>query len=142
MLIVKHSINTNASASAIWKIWEDVAHWNTWDDGIEFSQINGPFKTGVTGTLKPKGGPLVHTTLTIVEPMKQFTVESKLPLARIIVSHFLTEVKGMRKATHEIEMKGPLAFLFAYLIGKTMKKNLPKEIEAMVKKAESYATMG
>jgi hypothetical protein len=35
------------------------------------------------------------------------------------------------------EMKGLFALFFAYAIGRTMKKNLPLEMEAMVKKAES-----
>lgn len=137
MLIIKHTVVTTAPAVAIWQVWQDVANWNTWDYGIEFSSINGPFKEGTSGTLKPKGGPLVHTKLTHVEPMKAFVDESKLPFARIIVSHFLKEKEGKIEVTHKIEMKGLLAFLFAYLIGRTMKKNLPEEMEAMVKKAEN-----
>lgn len=137
MLIIKHTLQTKASPKAIWHIWEDVANWNTWDDGIEFSTSNGPFAEGTTGTLKPKGGPLVHTKLTCVEPMKKFVDESKLPLARIIVSHFMTEEEGKTYVTHQIEMKGPLAFLFAIVIGRNMKKNLPDEMKAMIKKAEN-----
>ncbi len=136
MLIIKHTIETKASPKAIWHIWQDVPNWNTWDHGIEFSTINGPFTSGTTGTLKPKGGPLVHTKLTKVEPMKMFVDESKLPLSRIIVSHYLTESQGKTQVTHQIEMTGPFAFIFAYLIGRTMKKNLPQEMAAMIKKAE------
>lgn len=139
MLIIKHTIETTASASRIWHIWQDVAHWNTWDHGIEFSTIDGPFETGTTGTLKPKGGPLVRTKLTQVEPLKSFVDESKLFLAKIIVSHYLTESNGKRLVTHQIEMTGPLAFLFAYLIGRTMKKNLPQEMQAMIKQAEALS---
>ena len=137
MLIIKHTVETTASPSTIWGIWQDVASWNTWDHGIEFSTINGPFQVGTTGTIQPKGGPLVHTMLTEVEPMKRFVDEAKLPLTRIIVSHSLTESSGKTYVTHCIEMKGLLAPLFAFLIGRNMKKNLPQEMLAMVKKAES-----
>lgn len=137
MLIVKHTVETTASPGAIWQIWEDVAHWNSWDHGIEFSRIEGPFQTGTTGVLKPKGGPLVHTKLTRVEPMKLFIDEAQLTLARIIVSHSLNESAGKTLVTHEIKMQGPLAFLFAFLLGRTMKKNLPDEMRALVKKAEA-----
>ena len=136
MLIITHTVETTASAEDIWKIWEDVSNWNTWDHGLEFSKLNGPFKTGTTGTLKPKGGPLLQTKLTHVEPMKMFVDEAKLPLARIIVTHFLNESKGNTQVTQQIEMKGPLAFFFAFVIGRDMKKNLPIEMAAMVKKAE------
>lgn len=137
MLIIKHTVETTASPEAIWEIWQDVANWNTWDHGIEYSSLDGPFKAGTTGTLKPKGGPLVQTKLTAVEPHKLFIDEAKLTLARIIVSHFLSESNGKTYVTHQIEMRGPLAFFFAFVIGRNMKKNLPIEMSAMVKKAEN-----
>jgi len=136
MLIIRHTVRAKASPEVIWKIWEDVGHWNSWDHGIEYSTIDGPFAEGTTGTLKPKGGPLVHTKLTSVEPLKQFVDESKLPLAKIIVSHFLNVSNGVTEVTHQIEMKGPLAFFFAFVIGRKMKKNLPQEMRALVEKAE------
>ena len=136
MLIIKHTVETKASPAAVWHIWQDVKNWKTWDHGIEFSQLDGPFVVGSTGTLKPKGGPKVRTKLTEVEPLKKFVDESKLYLAKIIVSHFLTESKGKTQVTHQIEMTGPLAFVFSYIIGRTMKKNLPIEMQAMIRQAE------
>lgn len=137
VLIIKHTVETKASPEAIWEIWQDVASWNTWDHGIEFSTINGSFKEGTTGTLKPKGGPLVRTKLTVVEPKKLFIDEAKLPFARIIVLHFLIESNGKTYVTHQIEMTGPLAFFFSIVIGRKMRKNLPQEMASMIKKAES-----
>ncbi len=136
MLIIKHTVETIASPKAIWQVWQDVSNWKTWDHGIEFSKIDGPFTTGTTGTLKPKGGPLIHTKLTHVQPMKAFVDEAKLTLAHIVVSHSLTEYAGKTQVTHKIEMNGPLAFLWAFLIGRNMKKNLPIEMQSMVRKAE------
>lgn len=137
MLITKNTIEAAATPHSIWGIWQDVASWNTWDHGIEFSTTDGPFKAGTIGTLKPKGGPLVKTKLTEVEPEKFFIVEAKLFLARIITSHFLSEANGKTLVTHQIEMDGLLAFFFAFVIGRKMKKNLPQEMLAMIKKAES-----
>jgi hypothetical protein len=139
MLIIKHSIETKASPEAIWNIWKDVENWKTWDHGIEYSTIDGPFVAGTTGTLKPKGGPLVKTMLTEVEPLKRFVDESQLCFAKIIVSHELEQVGGKTLVTTQIEMNGPLAFIFAFLIGRQMKKNLPQEMAAMVKIAEEMS---
>lgn len=142
MLIIKHTVETTASPQDIWDIWQDVPNWHTWDHGIEYSTINGLFQTGSTGTLKPKGGPLLHTKLTLVEPFKVFVDESQLPLTRVIVSHYLTVLNGITQVTHQIEMKGFLAFVFAFLIGRTMKKNLPQEMKTMVEKAETKGNRG
>ena len=127
MLVTKYTIETSASSATIWNIWQDVANWNTWDQGIECSILKGLFQTGSSGTLKPKGGPSLTFTLTLVEPLKTFIAESKLPFAQIIVSHFLKERQGKTFVTHQTEMKGPLAFLFAYLIGRNIKKTYPKK---------------
>lgn len=135
MLITKHTIKTSTSPEAIWEVWQDVTNWSTWDHSVEFSTLDGPFKAGTTGTLKPKGGPLVHTKLDRVEPKKMFICEAKLPLANIKTSHFLSESNGQTEVTHQIEMSGPLAFFFAFVIGRNMKKNLPQEMMAMIKKA-------
>ena len=136
MLIIKHSAETTASPEAIWNIWKDVENWNQWDHGIEFSTLDGPFATGSTGTVKPKGGPLVKTRLTLVEPMKRFIDESKLFMARIVFSHELLPAGRNTQVTTTIEMDGALAFVFAYLIGRHMKKNLPREMASMIKMAE------
>lgn len=138
MLIIEHAVETTVPAYAVWHIWQDVANWNTWDLGIEFSTSNGPFQAGTTGTVKPKGGPLVHTKLTRVEPMRLFVDEAKLPLARLVFTHSLTESGGKTQVAQRIEMFGFLAFFFAFVIGRDMKKNLPREMSAMIKKAEEY----
>lgn len=136
MLIIEHTVETKAPKAAIWALWEDVATWNTWDHGIEYSSIDGPFQEGTKGVLKPKDGPLVHTTLGRIEPMKLFVDEAKLPLTKLLFTHSMEEVEGKTRVTHRIEMKGLLAPLFAFLIGRDMKKNLPQEMMSMIKKAE------
>lgn len=137
MLIIKHTEETTAPPEAVWSVWQDVASWNTWDHGIEYSTIDGPFAAGTMGILKPKGGPLVKTMLTKVVPLKMFVDESQLFLGRITVAHFMEREGGKTQVTHQIEMNGPLALLYAILIGRNMRKNLPQEMRAMIKKAEA-----
>lgn len=137
MLLTTHIVKTTASPKAVWHVWKDVANWHTWDHGIEFSTIEGPFEKGTTGTLKPKGGPLIHTELTSVEPMKAFTHESKLPFSRVIASHFLKEANGKTEVKVQIEIKGLLAPFFACVLGHTIRKKLPEEMKAMIQKAEN-----
>lgn len=136
MLIIEHTEQTKASPDQVWRVWEDVENWKSWDHGIEYSTLDGPFAEGSCGELKPKEGPLVKTRLTHVDPMNAFVDEAKLPLTRIIVHHSLVVDEGVTRVTHRIEMQGVLAFFFAIVIGRTMKENLPHEMAAMVKRAE------
>lgn len=141
MLITEYTVETTADPQDLWSIWQDVTNWNTWDQNIEYSTINGPFTEGTSGILKPKEGPSVRIKITSIDPMTSFTCESKLPLCRIIVSHFLTVSKGKTKITHRFEIKGPLAFIFYHLIGHKIKKNLPEEMTAMTAQAENLKSI-
>ena len=137
MVIIKHTIATKASRETIWNIWQDVKNYNRWDDVTEYCSLEGPFKEGTIGRWKPKGGHALQVKLIQVEPLKIYVTEFKLFLARIVSSHYLTESAGKTQITQQLEIKGPLAFLFAYHLGSTIKKNILLEMEALVKKAEN-----
>ena len=137
MLIVKHTMDTHATREDIWNIWQDVEKWNTWDHAVEYSSIQGAFKGGTKGTWKIKSEPVFSFDLTRVEYLKTFVLEVKLFLARIVCSHYLTQEAGKTRVTHQVEIKGPLAFFYAYHVGASVRKNIPAEMEVLVNKAES-----
>lgn len=137
MLIIKHTVETTATPTQIWEVLQDVESWNSWDHGTEFSRLDGPFQTGTTGCLKPIGGPLLQTLLTQVEPLKMFVQEAKLFLARVVMTHSIAQVAGKTQVTFQTEIRGPLAFFFGCLIGGSIKKKVPIEMEEMLKKAKA-----
>ncbi|PIE78048.1 MAG: polyketide cyclase, partial [Candidatus Delongbacteria bacterium] len=51
------TIKSNASREQIWNVWIDVNNWRKWDKEIKSSYINGAFKVGTYGVLKPLKGP-------------------------------------------------------------------------------------
>jgi hypothetical protein len=137
MLSVKHTVETTASPAVIWKIWEDVSNWKTWDADLEFSTIDGPFAEGTTGSMKHGGSPVVQTILTKVVPLKSFVQVAKLPLARIIMSHDITEANGKTYVTFHLQFRGLLGPFFVFHIGREKtKRGLITEMTAMVRKAE------
>ncbi|HUD00775.1 MAG TPA: SRPBCC family protein [Rhabdochlamydiaceae bacterium] len=137
MLNVKHTVETTASPAVIWKIWEDVSNWKTWDADLEFSVIDGPFAEGTTGSMKHGGSPVVQTTLIKVVPLKSFVQIAKLPLARIIMNHDITEANGKTYVTFQLQFRGLLGLFFALHIGREKtKRGLITEMTEMVKKAE------
>jgi hypothetical protein len=136
MLIIKHTVTTTASPKAIWAIWKDAANWPTWDTELETVILNGPFTKGATGRLKPKGGPWVNLIFADVITEKSFLTFSNLPLTTIFDDHYIQVKNGLTHVTNVIEMKGLLAFFFALVIGRNMKKTLPHTMENLVKQAE------
>jgi hypothetical protein len=138
MLIIEHIKQTDASPESVWAIWQDVANWKSWDHGLEFSTIDGPFAAGARGTLKPKGGPVIRTVITELEPLKVFTVQSRLPLTTITSAHYLRTANGKTIITQRIEMRGLLSPLFAYHIGRGLKKTIPQATDRMIQQAKAH----
>lgn len=137
MLITEHSKTTTASAEKIWSLWEDISNWNKWDDGIDFSELNGEFKAGTEGFLKPKGGPKLKFKLLEVVENKRFKDVTKLPFTKLIFTHDIKEENGKRIVTHKVEMAGPLSWLFNKILGQGFKNDVPGSVESLIKTAES-----
>ena len=55
MWSTEHSIETETSPDAIWRLWSDVASWPDWNDDIERIEISGPFAVGSTISMTPVG---------------------------------------------------------------------------------------
>ena len=41
------------SANLIWNVWTDVNQWHTWQDDIEYAQLDGEFIKGNVFLFKP-----------------------------------------------------------------------------------------
>lgn len=128
---------TTATAQQIWHLWQDISTWNSWDHDLELGQINGPFQVGTTGYLKFKDSPQFKTLLTCVKPYKMFVQQLQLFGATVVMTHSIDHVNDKTHVTLQTEIKGPLAFIFACLLGRSIKKKIPLEMEEMLKKAES-----
>ncbi len=125
----------NLSKEQVWAVWSDIANWNKWDDDIASSE--GVFAEGAIISIKPKKGPRVSAAMTC-ELHQSFTVKSFLPLrTKLEFIHFLTETSAGLKITHGITIQGPLTFLFKYVIGKSVEKNLPAAMDKLLKIALS-----
>lgn len=137
MRIIKHTLETKATPTQIWKIWEDVDNWKTWDREIELSRIDGPFQTGTTGSTKFRGTPVFKTLLTHVEPHKLVVQEAYLTFAKVVSYQSMSQVAGKTQVIFQVEIKGPLSFFYACMIGRFIKKKIPTEMQEMLKRVQA-----
>ncbi len=135
MLILKHTIETTASPAQIWRVWEDVETWKDWDHEIEFSQIDGPFESGTRGQLKMLRSPILKTQIKQCKPLRSYVFEAKLFLAKSVSTSIIDQRGSKIYVTFINEIRGPLAFLYILLIGRSIKDKTPKEMKEMLKKA-------
>ena len=130
---------TAASPETIWQIWSDVANWKVWDTQVESSMLNGAFTVGSRGTLKPKGGPKSAFTLIDVQPGKTFSDRTQLPLATLDFIHEVVPTPTGTQITHRIRLSGPLAPLFARLMGNNLRQGTQDAVQKLASMAQEVA---
>lgn len=131
-----HSVVTRAvSAEQMWKLFADVNNWQSWDEGIEFAKMEGPFEKGNHFTLRPKGGPTVKIELVETVPNRKFTDLTRFPLAKMYGEHLFETTPDGLKITTTMTVKGLLSFLWVKLVAQNIVDGLPEEMQVQIKTA-------
>jgi hypothetical protein len=139
---VEFRILVAASPGVIFGIYEDVANWHTWDPDTQAASIDGPFQVGTRGTLTPAKGNTVPMRLTEVVPGKCFTVESKIPLFRMVFEHELSPNAGVTEVVHRVTLSGLLSFVLGGLLTRQLKAGLPVTLARLKALAEERQDTG
>lgn len=136
---VEHRITIAASAETIFRIYEDVQNWHTWDPDTKQAVLRGPFRVGSLGRITPPKGMTVPMLLTQVEPGKCFTVESKIPLFRMLFEHELVPVAGATEVIHRVTFSGLLSYVLGPMLSKQLNAGLPVTLGNLKVLAEKSA---
>ncbi|MBV8254096.1 MAG: SRPBCC family protein [Chitinophaga sp.] len=124
-----HTITSSAvTKEQLWRLYEDVNNWPSWDDELEATDLKGAFEKGNHFMLKPKGGPKVKVVLVDVQPNKRFTDVTLFPLAKMYDEHIFEETPEGLRVTNTLKVTGLLGFLWVKLVAKQLGDNLPKDM--------------
>jgi hypothetical protein len=121
---IEHRIAVAASPEVIFEIYADVENWPTWDPDTKRANIDGPFQVGSRGRLTPTKGNTVPMVLTQVVPAKCFTVESRIPLFRMVFEHELVPVPGATEVVHRVTFSGLLSIVLGPMLAKQLNSGL------------------
>jgi hypothetical protein len=133
MFTFEHTVETTASADAVWALYADVNAWLRWDHGLDAIELNGPFEAGVTGRITPKGMEQLPFTLTRVEPGRGFDDETPALGHMLRFSHVIEPLaSGGARVTHRVEIEGPAA----EQMGPNVTGDTPEAMAALVSLAE------
>lgn len=134
---VEHRITIKAPADSVFRIYEDVKHWHTWDPDTKQASLDGAFVVGSKGRLTPPKGMAVPMVLTKVEPGRCFTVESKIPLFRMLFEHELVPVPGATEVVHRVTFSGLLSVVLGPMLSKQLNAGLPVTLRNLKALAEA-----
>lgn len=123
-------ITSAAAPSAFFARWADMATWPEWNADTEWVRLDGPFATGSTGVLKPKGGPKTKFVIAKVSD-DEFIDVSRLVGARLTFHHQVAVLPEGTEVRVAVSLTGPLAFLWNAILGKGIKESLQRDLEAL-----------
>jgi hypothetical protein len=120
------------TASDVWsRAYADASAWPAWNDALAAASLDEPFVVGSRARVRFRTGLRLRFTLTEVEPEQVFTDESRLPGARMGHRHELQSLPAQDgkpagvRLVNTIYIRGPLARLWAPILGPQAKKGLP-----------------
>jgi polyketide cyclase/dehydrase/lipid transport protein len=115
------------SASAVWSAaYADASAWPAWNDALASAELLGPFAAGSRARVRFRTGLRLRFALVEVEPERVFTDESRLPGTRMGHRHELEPLADGVRLVNTIYIRGPLARIWALVLGPQAKKGLPR----------------
>jgi|1185.fasta_scaffold131510_2 hypothetical protein len=121
----------------LWTVWSDVDRWHEWQPDLEFAKLNGPFATGSTFTLRPKGGPTVQIELLAVDPGRRFTDLTRFPLGRMYGDHVFVVRGDEIEIQTTVRVEGPLRVLWVKLVADGVARKLAAQTEELISRARA-----
>jgi hypothetical protein len=82
---VEHRLLIQAPPARIFRIYEDVAAWHTWDPDTRCASLDGPLAVGARGSLTPRKGNTVPMLVTRVIHRVRFSGLLTVVLGRLLV---------------------------------------------------------
>jgi len=127
---------TDVPAENLYRAITDFNAWHRWDDGIEYTQLQGSPKIGSQFVLKPKGGPEVKITIEKMWPYEVVDV-AHLPLAKMRTIHKYERIGDTTHIKMQLQIWGPLGFVWRKLIGENQIKDAEQQTRALVEYARA-----
>jgi Polyketide cyclase / dehydrase and lipid transport len=137
--LVTAQVTSPAAPAAFFERWADMATWPQWNLDTEWVRLDGPFRTGATGTLKPKGGPKVPFVVRSMVADREFIDDSKLWGATLTFAHHVTaQPDGGSLVEVTVSMTGPLARVWTAIMGKGVRSSLQRDLDGLAEATERH----
>ena len=130
MWAVEHSVETSASAQAVWQLWVDVERWPEWNAGVERIELRGPFAVGSTIRMTPPDDDPVELRITgAIEP-ELFVDEADGGDFVVRTTHWVEHAGERSRITYRMEITGPAAETVGPEIGPEISGDFPQVLRS------------
>ena len=132
----EYSVEARVTPEAVWRVWSDVDGSASWNAGVEFVELRGPFAAGTEFTLKAPGRDAVTVRLAEVVEYKQFVEETEANGLVTRIYHQIEELDpGITRLTYRVEITGPEADELGPQLGPGLAEAFPELVTRLVEAA-------
>ncbi|WP_285249287.1 SRPBCC family protein [Pseudarthrobacter sp. efr-133-R2A-89] len=132
----EHSIDTNATPEAIWRLWSDVENWGAWNGEIETIEINGPFAEGTQILMTPPGDDPIPLVIAEAVENERFVDEARFGGLLLRTTHRIDPAgEGRIRVVYRMEITGDGADEAGPQLGPGITADWPETMAALVKMA-------
>lgn len=124
-----------AHPEAVWRLWTTPSTWADWDRGLRSAELPGPFTVGATGTVTGLDGRRSRFTVDAVDPGRTTRWHVALPGGRMELTRLLDD----GHVEHRVGFHGPLAALWAAVLGRRFRPLLGPTLDALLARAAREA---
>jgi hypothetical protein len=134
-----YTVATEVPSSRLWAVIADVANWSSWDEEIEFIQIDGLPRSGTEFWLKPKGAPAVKLAIEEFSPPHRFVDVTQFPLAQMRTIHEFSDTPTGTEIQVTVQVWGVLGFLWQKIVAQKQVEGLPGQTQRFIDRASQTA---
>lgn len=138
MYAIDLEATVTGDVAGLWAAWTDMAAYPSWDPREETMRVDGPFEPGTTGFSKQTGPrPGSAFTITRVEPVSRWTIETPLPGGKLVLDHLLEAAgEGSVRLVKRYEAHGPMSLAFRLVFARGIRAEMPATFAALAAEAE------
>ncbi|MFI5283474.1 MAG: SRPBCC family protein [Candidatus Dormibacterales bacterium] len=131
------SVETSASAEAVWKIWSDMSTWGEWNPNVSTMDWSSGFTSGATGVMNTRAGQHHKMQLADVQAGRGFALlTSVVPGTRFRFNCRIEPAGAKTKISQTVEVGGPLGPVMGGMLGPQVAKEFGTLLANLARKAE------
>ena len=129
---------TSAPPDRVWTLWRDPNNWSRWNSGIQSAQVDGPIANGTKGKMTTNRGSTHDVMFSNVVEGRGFSMSmAGAPLTTFTFSCEIAPDGSGSKIAQNVEISGPLGFIFGPMMGNEMAKQFVPVLDDLARAAEA-----